>query len=111
MDPSLFVGGTITVAGIDWTVDSVSVTKKKEVTVVEQRLMPFVLTDDGSGELSGGGAGGAKGLMQSSDDPGRDLWVAAYVRPAYDVAPEPEAPERRRYHAAGCRQAKVLRGG
>ncbi len=90
-----FVGGTITIGGVSMTITAVNDTDSS-VTVAALADIPIVLVDDDDFNSNDGGAlRGDEGeavaelsdtfsLMQNSDDPTKNVYAPAYIRPEYD---------------------------
>jgi len=92
-----FVGGTITIGGVRMTITAVNDTDSS-VTVAALADIPMVLVDDDDFNSNDGGAlRGDEGeavaelsdtfsLMQNSDDPTKNVYAPAYIRPEYELS-------------------------
>ena len=81
-------GDTFRLAGVSMTIQSIS-TQNNTVTVQQLVNIPFELRDDDAATHP---FNVDTSLMQFSDDPARNLFAPAYIRPEYDLGTGPVQP-------------------
>lgn len=79
---ALYTGGTLAVAGLDWTVSAVN---GADVTVVEDQALPFVLTDDDPNVTANPAFPVSSVYLKDNDNPAENVFAQAYVRPKRDL--------------------------
>jgi hypothetical protein len=105
--PASYVGGTLDIAGLDWTVAGVN---GSDVMVAEDQRLPFVLTDDDDPNATAFPVSSV--YLQDNDNPAENVFAQAYVRPKQDLIGTVTPPFIRNVWRddAASRQAQLAAG-